>query len=47
MIVLASANDQLATLAHIASPASIAVTPNGGSVFVASPDNGQVFAIKR
>lgn len=45
VIVLNLANNQLATLAHIASPASVAVTPNGGTVFVASPENGQVFAI--
>lgn len=45
VIALSLANDQLATLAHIASPASIAVAPNGGTVFVASPENGQVFAI--
>jgi len=45
VIVLKLADDNLATLAHIASPASIAVTPTGGNVFVASPENGQVFAI--
>jgi sugar lactone lactonase YvrE len=45
VLALNLTNGELATLAHIASPASIAVTPNGGMVFVASPENGQVFAI--
>ena len=45
VIVLNLANGQLATIAHIASPASITVAPNGDIVFVASPENGQVFAI--
>ena len=43
--MLSAAGGQLATLAYVAAPGSIAVTPNGATVFVASPDNGQVFAI--
>ncbi len=43
--VMAAGSSQLQTLAQVAGPASIAVSPNGGTVFVASPDNGAVFAI--
>ncbi len=43
--VMAAGTSQLQTLAQVASPASIAVAPSGGTVFVASPENGAVFAI--
>jgi sugar lactone lactonase YvrE len=43
--VLRAATGQIEILAHVVSPASIAVTPHGGKVFVASPDTGGVFAI--
>ena len=43
--VLRAATGQIEILAHVVSPASIAVTPRGGKVFVASPDTGGVFAI--
>jgi sugar lactone lactonase YvrE len=43
--VLSAASGQLSTLAQVISPASIAVTPDGGEVFVASPATGAVFAI--
>jgi sugar lactone lactonase YvrE len=43
--VMAAGSSQLQTLAQVAGPASIAVSPNGGTVFVASPDNGAVFTI--
>jgi sugar lactone lactonase YvrE len=43
--VLAAATGQLSTLAHVISPASIAVTPDGSEVFVASPETGGVFEI--
>jgi hypothetical protein len=43
--VLAAATGQLSTLAQVISPASIAVTPDGKQVFVASPATGAVFAI--
>ncbi len=36
---------QLETLAHVTSPASIAVTQEGATVFVASPEASTVFAI--
>jgi sugar lactone lactonase YvrE len=36
---------QLSILAHVVSPASIAVTEDGTKVFVASPESGGVFAI--
>jgi sugar lactone lactonase YvrE len=36
---------KLETLAHISSPASIAVTPDGATVFVASPETGAVFSL--
>lgn len=43
--VMPAEGGQLETLAHVTSPASIAVTPDGATVFVASPDAGAVFAI--
>ncbi|MGH9690057.1 MAG: choice-of-anchor D domain-containing protein [Candidatus Acidiferrales bacterium] len=43
--VLRAGTVQLEILAHVASPANIAVAPNGGTVFAASPDAGAVFAI--
>ena len=43
--VLSAATGQLSTLAQVISPASIAVTPDGSEVFVASPATGAVFAI--
>jgi sugar lactone lactonase YvrE len=43
--VLVAATGQLETLAHVISPASIAVTLDGTKVFVASPQSGGVFAI--
>ncbi len=43
--VMAAGTSQLQTLAQVASPASVAVAPSGGTVFVASPENGAVFAI--
>ena len=43
--VMAAGGGQLQTLAQVASPASIAVSPDGATVYVASPDNGAVFAI--
>ena len=36
---------QLQTLAHMVSPASIAVSPDGSTVFASSPDSGAVVAI--
>jgi sugar lactone lactonase YvrE len=35
----------LATLAQVSSPASVAVTADGTQAFVASPENGSVFAV--
>jgi sugar lactone lactonase YvrE len=43
--VLSASTGQLSTLAQVMSPASIAVTPDGSEVFVASPTTGAVFAI--
>jgi len=43
--VLNATTGQLSTLAQVISPASIAVTPDGSEVFVASPASGGVFAI--
>jgi sugar lactone lactonase YvrE len=43
--VLTKATERLKVLAHVASPASLAVTTDGTKVFVASPDTGGVFAI--
>jgi DNA-binding beta-propeller fold protein YncE len=43
--VMAAGTTQLQTLAQVASPADVAVSPNGGTVYVTSPDNGAVFAI--
>lgn len=49
VLVLRAATDAapgaLEILAHVISPASIAVTQDGGKVFVASPETGSVFAI--
>jgi sugar lactone lactonase YvrE len=42
---IAAGNGPLEILAHVISPASIAVTPDGSKVFVASPETGAVFAI--
>jgi hypothetical protein len=36
---------QLETLAHMVSPASVAVSPDGSTVFASSPDSGAVVAI--
>jgi sugar lactone lactonase YvrE len=36
---------KLETLAHVSSPASIAVTPDGATVFVASPEAGAIFSL--
>jgi sugar lactone lactonase YvrE len=35
----------LETFAHVVAPGSIAVTPDGSRVFVASPDTGKLFSI--
>jgi sugar lactone lactonase YvrE len=43
--VLTKATGQLTVLAYVASPASLAVTTDGGKVFVASPETGGVFAV--
>lgn len=43
--VLVARTGDLETLAHVASPASIAVALDGTRVFVASPETGGVFAI--
>lgn len=43
--VLRAGTGQLETLAHIVSPASIAVTPVGDKVFIASPETGSVYAV--
>jgi sugar lactone lactonase YvrE len=43
--VLTKVTGQLTVLAHVASPASLAVTRDGSKVFTASPDTGGVFAI--
>jgi sugar lactone lactonase YvrE len=43
---LLTANSQMNVLAHVTSPASIAATPDGATVFVASPETGAVFAIR-
>jgi sugar lactone lactonase YvrE len=43
--VLTKATGQLTILAHVASPASLAVTTDGSKVFVASPETGGVFRI--
>src|SRR5581483_168707 len=40
-----STTGQLQVLAHVPSPANIAVTPDGKTVFVASPETGAVFTI--
>ncbi len=40
------ASGPLELLAHVALPASIAVTSDGSKVFAASPENGAVFAIE-
>jgi hypothetical protein len=36
---------QLEVVAHMVSPAAVAVTPDGGTVFTASPDTGVILAI--
>ncbi len=36
---------QIETLAHMVAPASVAVSPDGGTVFASSPDSGAVVAI--
>ena len=36
---------QLEVLAHVVSPAAVAVTPDGNTVFAASPDTGVIVAI--
>ncbi len=43
--VLRAGTGRLETVAHIVSPASIAVTPGGDEVVVASPETGSVYAI--
>jgi sugar lactone lactonase YvrE len=43
--VYSKATEQLRVLAHVVSPASIAVTADGTKVFVASPETGGVFVI--
>jgi sugar lactone lactonase YvrE len=43
--LIAAGSGQLQTLAQVASPASVAVTPDGSTVYVASPKAGAVFAI--
>ena len=43
--VFSAATRQIEVLAHVISPASLAVVPDGSKVFVASPDTGAVFAI--
>ena len=40
-----SATGQIDVLAHVTSPATIAVTPDGSIVFLASPETGAVFSI--
>jgi len=41
----AAAGNQLIVLAHVASPANLALTFDGSKLFVASPGNGAVFSI--
>jgi sugar lactone lactonase YvrE len=36
---------QIETLAHMVAPASVAVSPDGGTLFASSPDSGAVVAI--
>jgi sugar lactone lactonase YvrE len=43
--VLTKATERMTILAHVASPASLAVTTDGTKVFVASPETGGVFAL--
>jgi sugar lactone lactonase YvrE len=43
--VLTKATGQLTVLAHVRSPASLAVTTDGTKVFVASPETGGVFTV--
>lgn len=43
--VLTKATGRMTVLAHVASPASLAVTTDGTKVFVASPETGGVFAV--
>ena len=43
--VLRAATGKLETIAHVMSPASIAVTTEGDKVFTSSPEGGAVFAI--
>jgi sugar lactone lactonase YvrE len=45
VLVMPAATGRLQILAHVLSPASIAVSSNGERVYVASPDTGGVFAI--
>jgi sugar lactone lactonase YvrE len=45
VFLMAASGGQIETLAHLTSPDSIAVTPDGATVFVASPDTGTVFSI--
>lgn len=40
-----AADGQMEVVAHVTSPATIAVTPDGTRVFVASPETGAVFSI--
>jgi streptogramin lyase len=50
VLILRAAAAQVAgpfeLLAHVALPASIAITHDGSKVFVASPENGAVFAVE-
>lgn len=41
----AAKSGQMETLAHMVSPASVAVTPDGSTVYAASPDTGVIVAI--
>lgn len=41
----AAGDEQAQVLAHVASPASIALTPDGSKVFVASTETGAIFEI--
>ena len=45
VVAMLSPTGQIKLLAHVASPASIAVTPDGKTAFVASPETGAILAI--
>ena len=45
VVAMLSPTGQVKLLAHVASPASIVVTPSGKTAFVASPETGAILAI--